>query len=318
MGIFGNGRAFEYLLTKMNAHPMPEMQSISSMMYEELGKVIPSFIKRSHPNDKYGGPTIDFIKKGGESVRNVARVKIPEGATPDHDPVTLTDYDADAEIKIVSGMLYKDSEVPLTQIKDIVGKMSSDEKTAVIREFMQHRKNRRNKAPRSFENAYYTFDILGNYGGYRDLQRHRVLSQERQNLTVKHGYDMPKELIEAGFESDFRDAMSAAADTHNKIYKEAPFQAQYVVPFAYRLRWYMKMNLRELYHFAELRTTPQGHPDYRKLAQKMYLKVKEVHPALVGPMKFVDMKEYDLERLEAEKRLEKKLEAMKKSGKNGS
>lgn len=141
-----------------------------------------------------------------------------------------------------------------------------------------------------------------------------MLTQERQNLTVKHGYDMPKELVQAGFENEAREIMKAAADAFNQIYAIMPLQAQYAVPFGYKIRWYMKMNLREVFHFTELRSVQQGHPDYRKIAQKMFLKVKEIHPTLAEYIKFIDMNDYDLERLEAEKKLEKKLQEMNKSG----
>jgi thymidylate synthase ThyX len=154
--------------------------------------------------------------------------------------------------------------------------------------------------------------LLGNFGVYKAIQRHRILTQERQGFTVRNGYDTPKEIIEAGFKSDFDHCMERARDAFEKIYEKFPKQAQYVVPHAYKARWYMKMNLRELYHLVELRTMRQGHADYRRIAQEIFKKVKAVHPALVEYMKFVDMNEYSLERLEAEKSFDKRVEEVKK------
>ena len=128
---------------------------------------------------------------------------------------------------------------------------------------MKGRRHRREKPGRALEQVYYTFDIIGNLGAYRDLQRHRLLSQERQDFTTAHGYDTPPEITEAGFDDDYRRCMDRAAEIHERVRADHPREAQYLVPFAYRTRWYMKMNLREAVHIGELRTMPQGHPDYR-------------------------------------------------------
>lgn len=308
MGMFGNGRAYEYLLTKMYAHPLVEMHNIAASMHEELNKAIPSFVKRANPSDKYGGPTIKYIS----DTRN-ALSQLAQGFTSNPvptDSVSLVDFDPDAETKVLAGIIYQHTQLPLDQLRMLVRLLSAEERKAILNECLGRRENRRHKPVRALENTYYTFDILGNYGIYRDLQRHRILTQERQNLTVKHGYDMPRELVAAGFENEAKEMMKLAADTFNQIYEVLPLQAQYVVPFGYRIRWYMKMNLREVFHFTELRSVQQGHPDYRKIAQKMFLKVKEIHPTLAEYIKFVDMNDYDLERLEAEKKLEKKLQEL--------
>ena len=119
-----------------------------------------------------------------------------------------------------------------------------------------------------------------------------------------HGYDTPEEIQEAGFKSDFDQCMGRAADLYDKIYQDFPGEAQYVVPFAYRTRWYMKMNLREAVHLCELRTMPQGHPDYRFIAQEMWRKIQEVHPTLAEVGRFIDWKSYRLGRLQSEMRTE--------------
>jgi len=312
MGLFGNGRAFEYLLTKMYAHPLQEMHAVAKSMHEELNKAIPSFVKRASPDDKYGGPTIQYMNDTRKSISEIAQ-SFTSNPVPS-DSVSLVDFDPDAETKVLAGMMYSHTQLPLEQLRMLVRLLSAEERKQILNECLGRRQNRRHKTVRALENAYYTFDILGNYGIYRDLQRHRMLTQERQNLTVKHGYDMPKELVQAGFENEAREIMKAAADAFNQIYAIMPLQAQYAVPFGYKIRWYMKMNLREVFHFTELRSVQQGHPDYRKIAQKMFLKVKEIHPTLAEYIKFIDMNDYDLERLEAEKKLEKKLQEMNKSG----
>ena len=126
------------------------------------------------------------------------------------------------------------------------------------------------------------------------------------------GFDLQKEITEAGLEKEFTEAMAKASSCFDGISKKMPKQAQYVVPLAYKMRWYAKMNLREVYHLCELRSSQQGHPDYRRVAQEMYRKVLQVHPVLASQMKFVDLKDYGLERIEAEKKTDQKIRELKK------
>ena len=229
------------------------------------------------------------------------------------EPVTLIDYDAQAEEKIIAAILYSHARQPLVQLREIAAKMSDERASARFsKSFLAKRRHRRDKLSRAFENVYYTFDILGNLGLYRDLHRHRILTQERQDFTTVHGYDTPPEIEEAGFKSEFDDCMKRAADLYEQIYADLPSEAQYVVPFAYKIRWYMKMNLREALHMCELRTMPQGHPDYRFICQEMWRKIQEVHPALAECGKFIDWKKYRLGRLQSEMRTEFKKSALKK------
>jgi thymidylate synthase ThyX len=310
VGLFGNGRAFEYMLTKMYSHELGEIRGIANSMYQELNKVIPSFVKRS--NDVFGKQAQEYIAQTRESVWKLSNEFLGIEKMEKSEMVGLVEYDADAELKVLAVILYPHSTLPLHQIREKVKKMNQTERKRIIHEYLERRKNRRHRPGRAFENVYYTFDLLGNFGVYKAIQRHRILTQERQGFTVRNGYDTPKEIIEAGFKSDFDHCMERARDAFEKIYEKFPKQAQYVVPHAYKARWYMKMNLRELYHLVELRTMRQGHADYRRIAQEIFKKVKAVHPALVEYMKFVDMNEYSLERLEAEKSFDKRVEEVKK------
>ena len=174
------------------------------------------------------------------------------------------------------------------------------------------RSNRRQRPARALEHAQYAFEIVANFAAYRDLHRHRMLTQERQLLGTSLGFDTPPGLAELGMEGRFTAAIEAAAAAHSRIESDlGPALAQYVVPLAYRVRWYFRVNLREIYHLCELRTTPQGHPDYRWVAQEMFRQVSEVHPRLARYAKFVDMGPGDeLERRRSERRLDEKLSSI--------
>ncbi|NOX72033.1 MAG: thymidylate synthase [Candidatus Micrarchaeota archaeon] len=310
VGLFGNGRAFEYLLMKMRTSQLTEIRHLAEKMQHELSKVIPSFVKRVY--SKHGDEFVEFAKKTRRDLAEIpVRIEKTEENIP---PVDIVYYDSDAVDKVVSFILYEYTGRPLREIMENVRHMPYLEKSDIISAYTRNRENRRHKPGRAFETVYYTFDILADFGAFRDLQRHRILTQARQMLTTDYGYAIPPEIEEAELADDFIVAMEKAKEAFNKIREKYPEEAQYVVPFGYRMRWHFTLNLREAFHLCELRSGRQGHPNYRRIAWQIYEKIKEVHPLLVKHMKFIDMKDYDLERLDAEKRIDRKLEKLKSGG----
>jgi thymidylate synthase ThyX len=304
VGMFGVGQAFEYLISKFYSHELSEMKELARAMHGELNQLIPSFVKRAQANDYLAGTSA--------AAKALTVATINSRPLDTKEPVTLIDYDSAAEEKIIAGILYAHARHPLEQLRQIAAKMSAEERRQILAEHFTKRRHRRDKLSRAFENVYYTFDILGNLGLYRDLQRHRILTQERQDYTTVHGYDLPPEIEEAGFKKEFDECMQRAADLYEEIYADLPSETQYVVPFAYKIRWYMKMNLREALHMVELRTMPQGHPDYRFICQEMWRKIQEIHPVLAESGKFIDWQKYRLGRLQSEMRTEFKKSAYDK------
>jgi len=309
--LFGNGRAFEYLLVKMLSNPLKEMQSVALSMHEELKNVIPSFVKRAD-DETFGKQHQQFFSQTKDSMERLVSEFTNSIPVEEPESVTLVEYDPQAEVKIIASMMYPFSHHSMKQLQELARKMVPEQRKRVIHEYMNRRMNRKHRPGRALENAYYKFDILGNFGIYRDLQRHRMLTQERQDFTVRHGFETPKELIDAGFDQDYTECMKKVIEVFNKIYPKYPKQAQYVVALGFKTRWYMLMNMREVAHLTELRSSRQGHPSYRKIAQSIFLKVKEVHPALAEYLRYVDMKDYSLSRIEAEKWTDKRIEEIQK------
>ncbi|TMC12116.1 MAG: thymidylate synthase [Chloroflexi bacterium] len=300
LGLFGNGRAFEYLITKMSASELPECRALATDLHRELAEVIPSFVKRA-VDDRYGKPAAERLVRIRTSLQKVARRTGGE-AKPG---VRLLSFDADAERKVVQAALYTYSDTPLDS------SVHADP-DAVLEALLGGRANRRQRAPRALERAQYEFEIVANFAAYRDLHRHRMLTQERQLLGTSLGYDLPPALADLGMDEAFRRAMDSATAAHQRMEADiGPALAQYVVPLAYRVRWYFRVNLRELYHLCELRTTPQGHPDYRFVAQEMFRLASEVHPRLTRYATFVDKGAGDeLERRKSERRWDEKLRTL--------
>ncbi len=311
VGITGNGRAFEYLLTILGSSELKEEQELASKIKKELDTTIKSFVRRA--DDKYGKAFQKYLKDIKNKSKSIAIKKIK--SNPTIGTITkLVDYESEkpAIDKIITSIIYEQS--PSTSYQNIlqqVKRMSKQNKIKIINEFTNLRTNRRHRPSRAFENVYYTFDLCNNFGMFRDLHRHRALTLERQLLTTDHGYNMPNEIKILGIEKDFKDCMNKTKETFEKIRKKYPDQGQYVVNFGYNYPYFMKFNLREACHLIELRTVPQGHVDYRRVAQQMFKQINKVHPNLSKIMKYVDLKEYDLERFESEKRTEEKRKKLK-------
>jgi len=311
VGITGNGRAFEYVLSFLYGSQLEEERNIAKMLHDELNLVIPSFVRRA--NDKYGKALQEYFDKTQEAVKALVKKYLSKVPIQTREHVSLIDYEENeaAEVKMVSAILYEQAEGhSLKQITQIARSLPAEERRKMIDAYTSYRTNRRHRPRRAFEVVDYTFDLLTNFGIFRDLHRHRVLTLERQLLTTKHGYDTPIEIIDLGIQKDFDDCMYKTKEVYEQIASDLPLQAQYVVNFAYRYPYFMKMNLREACHLIELRSVPQGHPDYRKVAQKMYRLIEQVHPNLARGIKFVDLKDYALERFDAEKKKEMKKQSV--------
>jgi thymidylate synthase ThyX len=308
VGITGNGRAFEYLLTLMYGSKLKETGSIAGQLFSELNAVIPSFVRRA--NDKYGKALQEYVAKTESAIGALAKGYL-SGVPPDERPelARLLDFEDNfqSEVKVASAILYEQAQgQSLHRITSYVKSMPTEERHRIIRTYTEFRTNRRHRPGRAFEMVDYTFELFTNFGMFRDLHRHRVLTMERQLLSSRHGYDLPQEMVDVGLDKDFRDCMDMSKQVYEEIAKTMPEEAQYVVNFAYRYPYFVKMNLREACHMIELRTAPQGHPDYRIACQKMYGEIKRVHPVLAEGIKFADMNTYHLERFDAEKKTEKK------------
>ena len=306
VGITGNGRAFEYLLTVLASSELDEEKKLASKIKKELETTIKSFVKRS--DGKYGKAFQKYLRDVKDTSRSITLKEIKSNPTIGAF-TKLTDYESEKQAldKIITSIMYEQS--PSTSYQNImkqVKKIPTERKIKIIQAFTKIRSNKRHRPSRAFENTYYTFDLCNNFGMFRDLHRHRALTLERQMLTTDHGYTLPKEIKTLGIEKDFKECMNNTKSTFEKIRKKFPEQGQYVVNFAYNYPYFMKLNLREACHLIELRTIPQGHIDYRRVAQEMYKQINKVHPNLSKIMKFVDTKEYDLERFESEKRTEEK------------
>ncbi len=305
LGLYGTGQAYEALLLRMRANPLVEAQQYADSMLTELRKVIPAFLTRVDQPDRgvrWSRYLIECRERtGGAAERLLANVE----AEP-RPEVILTDFDPDGEVKVVAAALYGVSNLPDDQLLAIARRMPVEDRLALLGAYVGDRANRRHKPGRAFERTSYRFDILTDYGAFRDLQRHRILTLEWQPLTTRHGYTEPDAIRQAGALDDWQRVMDHSAELHD-AFRAAGLAdaAPYAVAMAYRVRFYMDLNAREAMHLIELRTQPAGHPAYRRVCQQMHRLIADDagHRAIAEAMRFADHSEVELERLQAERRM---------------
>jgi thymidylate synthase ThyX len=305
VGIYGTGQAFEALLLRLRAHPLPEARAYAELMLEELRKVIPSFLRRVDVPER-GGRWTEYLATTRSHTASLVDELFAAEPVAEAAAVTLVDFDPEAEDKLLAAICYPQSRLSETQLLDRVRQLGADERLALITAYVGDRENRRHRPGRAFERVDYRFDILSDYGAFRDLQRHRMLTIEWQALTPDHGYVRPELIDDAGEAGNFDETMERSAELFGDIAEVFPEQASYAVAMAYRVRYVMQFNAREAMHLIELRSGAQGHPAYRRIALEMHRLIAEQagHTAIATAMTHLTTAAPELERLAAERRAE--------------
>ncbi len=306
MGVFGNGRFYESLLQKLNCHNLVEMQEIGKKSYQELSKVIPSFIRRADPSHRHQQAFAQFLETMQNEIKQFASHHTREVEPFADSAVRLVQFDPQSVAKVAASLLFSHSQGGLKELEEYCRRLSEEDMARLLETACTARENRRHKSPRALEHANFTFEILADFGVYRDLQRHRMLTQERQFLSCNYGYYSPPEIAGTEMQKDYDAAMEMAKKAYDTIATELPEEAQYVVPMAYNVHWYFHVNLRGLQWLCELRSQAAGHPTYRLIAQEMARQVSQAIPQFERFFKFVDFEGYQLGRLGAEIRQEEK------------
>lgn len=312
VGIYASGQALESLIMHLLSDEVPESRETGQAILEETRKTIPTFLERADKPDR-GGAMIAYRANTYSKMKKLANKRLKNNLGNLDQDVQLVDYWPKNEIDLVPHMLYEHSSSSIKDIKSEANQWTYDQKLEVFDAYMGERLNRRHKPGRALEYAHYSFDLICDYGIFRDLQRHRMVDAfEWQHLTPRYGFDIPKLVEEAGlaeqFEECFDKSFALFSDMQSAGYE---LEAQYATLLGHRMRWKITYNAREAFHLHELRTSPQGHPGYRKLVKEMHDKVAEVHPMLANAMKFVNKGEdEELTRLAAERYTQYKLKKL--------
>jgi thymidylate synthase ThyX len=301
----GNAQAFEYVINRTARHPLGELRWFSQEIKRELDKEIPSLLLRVA--DEKSSDYQDYLNRRYAAVRDFIGEGTIESSAKAQ--VRLVEFDPDSETKIVAAIIFQQHHGSWDDALQRARTLGERDRREVCERYLSKRTARWQKVGRAFENAYMRFEIVMDIGSYRDLHRHRMMTQERQHFSTFHGYNVPSELDAAGLAAPFEAALNRADRLFRKIHDLDRDLAQYVVPLAYRLRFYQWQNFRQLFWETELRTVSQGHPDYRFIEQEKYRLIQEKFPLLASFM-LVDMNEYAIARRGTEEQIlakEKKL-----------
>ena len=324
LGVFASPQALEQLVMRLRAHSLPEARSYAELIDRELQVAVPELVTRLDRADR-GGVWVEYLREtaaalGRETERALARgrppvapgspagVEVEEalslGGLADGGRVTLLHWDADGEDRIMAAALLPHTTASMTEVVAAVRELSDLERDRLFASALGRRGNRRHRPGRGFEHTDYTFELVSDYGAFRDLQRHRLLTIQWQELTPGLGYRVPDQVMAAGLEGRWRQAVETAEAAWALIRPRFPEQAQYLVTLAHRVRYVIKLNAREALHLIELRTSPQGHPSYRRICREMLRQIDEVagHHRVAGAMSFAGREDVHLPRYTAEAR----------------
>jgi thymidylate synthase ThyX len=309
VGIYGTGQGYEQLLLRMRAHPLDEAREYSDLMLTELRKVIPSFLRRVDIAERGVAWSEYFESTRDGTERAVERLLGGDVGHEDHPPeVRLLDFDPDGEDKVLAAACFTHVAGSEAEVLARIRALTVTERTALLEAYVGDRQNRRHRPGRAFERTDYRFELVTDYGAFRDLQRHRLCTIEWQELGCALGAEVPSTVELAGLGATFADTLARSSQLHDDICAVAPDDAAYAVALAFRIRYVLQMNAREAMHVCELRSSTQGHPAYRRVAQEMHRQIADVagHHAIAQAMRHVDYDTSDLERLDGERRAEER------------
>jgi len=313
VGIFASGQALESLIMHLMADELPEARATGEDLLKQGRAIVPMFLERADKPER-GGAMVAYQANTRQAVSELATEYLTgTHAGSETPPVTLVDYWPKNELLLAADMLYEHSDLPLEQLQAITANWSYDQKAKVLKTYVGERLNRRHKPGRALEKAHYSWDLVCDYGIFRDLQRHRMVDDlVWQQLTPRYGYEVPKLIEEAGLTEQFEACFDLSLKLYSALQQAGyALEAQYATLLGHKMRWKITYNAREAFHFHELRTTPQGHPGYRKLVLQMHEKLAEVHPLMAESMKFVNQDEDpELTRLAAERYTQFKLQQL--------
>jgi len=306
VGIYASGQTYEQLVLHLLAHPLAEARAYGAMMLEELQRIIPSFVARV-PREDRGGRWVEYLRARGEAAAAAAaRLGLGEGGDAEAAPSVRLLRAHGTEEELVAALVYEASAASEDAALRAVEALPAGERAALLRELVGARENRRHRPGRGFETLRYRFEIVSDYGAFRDLQRHRLLTCQWQRLSPDLGADVPHEVAAAGFGDEYARALEVSRAEHERLragglVEEAP----YALCLAYRIRYVLELDAREALHLIELRSGREGHPSYRAVAHEMRRQIAAVHPNVAAAMSFVDdSTEERLERLLSEIRNE--------------
>jgi thymidylate synthase ThyX len=310
MGMLATGQAYESLILHLLAHPLPEARRCGRLMLEAVQAVMPSFVARIERPDR-GGEWIEYLQQREEAAQSwVARLGLDRDDAEDTASVRLVHVDGDEDLLLAS-LLFEAAHASDDAVRAALSELGDDARGALLADLVGERANRRHRPGRGLEALRYRFEIVADYGAFRDLQRHRMLTVQWQSLTPDLGAEVPEELDAVGVGDAYRAGLARSAAAYADLRDRGlDHAAPYALCLGWRIRFVLDLNAREAMQLIELRSGREGHPSYRAVAHAMHEQIARVHPAVAAAMRHVDhATEPRLERMLGELRTQAKLDA---------
>ncbi len=308
VGIYASGQAYEQLILRLISSPLPEAREYGGMILGELQQVMPSFVSRVERPER-GGEWVTYLKARRAATEGwVSRLGLDRRGAGENAPsVELVHVDGSEE-DLLSSCLFESAATTETEILARIDVLDRSERAELMGALVGERLNRRHRPGRGFEALRYRFEIVSDYGAFRDLQRHRMLNCQWQRLGPDLGAGVPDEVHEAGVGGEFERALEISRTEYERLAAAGLAErAPYALSLAYRIRYTLDLNAREAMHLIELRSGREGHPTYRAIAQAMHERIATIHPAVAAAMTHVDTsREPRLERILSEIRTQRK------------
>ena len=313
MGIYASGQSYEQLILHLMAHPLPEARRYGRWILEAVQAVIPSFVTRIERPDR-GGEWISYLEQREDAARrwvaDLGLDRAPEDEAGGGPSVRLLHVDGDEEA-LLAALLFEAAGAPEARTRAAVSRLSTEERARLLADLVGERRNRRHRPGRGFEALRYRFEIVADYGAFRDLQRHRMLTVQWQTLTPDLGAGVPAELDDAGAGDEYRRGLELSRDAYDALRAAGQATAApYALCLGYRIRFVLDLNAREAMQLIELRSGREGHPSYRAVAHEMHAQIEAVHPSVAATMTYVDREtEPRLERILSELKTQRRIDA---------
>ena len=311
MGIFATGQTYEQLILHLLAHPLPEAQAYGRMILDELQTVIPSFLTRVERPDR-GGEWIGYLHSRARAGEHwAARLGLDGADEPADGPSVSLLRHYGEEDDVLAALLFEGATRSERHTREAVAALDPEDRAELLAALTGARANRRHRPGRGLESLRYRFEIVADYGAFRDLQRHRMLTIQWQSLTPNLGADVPEQVELAGCGDEYRRALETSREEYERLADRGlATAAPYALCLGYRIRFVLDLNAREAMQLIELRSGREGHPSYRAVAHEMHAQISNVHPAVGAMMTHVDR--------ETEPRLERILSEMRSHSRAGA
>lgn len=278
VGVTANARALEHAVSKLLSADLAEERRLGEDLREQGRRITPTLIKYADRNK--------YLEASARRDWQLPLL-LDTPAAPAPVKVRLVHWDVQAEAKVAAALLFRQSAADYPSAWQRAQEMDPEARQRLIDGYLEAMGDH-DAALREFELVDYTFELVMDYGAYREFKRHRMQSYFPQPLSVDLGYRQPLLVAEAGLAGEFQEAMARAEEGCRRVAQFSPRVAQYLATHGHYRRVLSKLNLRECYHLFKLRSAKQAHESVREPVTEAMRLAVATHPQLFRRLRLRD------------------------------